>query len=29
VGRFKLQVQTSVDTYMAGADGEADWLTLP
>jgi dihydrofolate reductase len=26
---FKLQVQTSVDGYMAGPDGELDWLTGP
>ncbi|MCP2257082.1 Dihydrofolate reductase [Streptoalloteichus tenebrarius] len=26
---FKLQVQTSVDGYMAGPNGEMDWLTLP
>ena len=26
---FKLQVQTSVDGYMAGADGEMDWMTFP
>ena len=26
---FKLQVQTSVDGYMAGPNGEMDWMTLP
>ena len=26
---FKLQVQTSVDGYMAGANGEMDWMTFP
>ena len=25
---FKLQVQTSVDGYMAGPNGEMDWMTL-
>ena len=25
---FKLQVQTTVDGYMAGPDGEMDWLTF-
>lgn len=25
--RFKLQVQTTVDGYMAGPDGEMDWMT--
>ncbi|MFI0369743.1 dihydrofolate reductase family protein [Actinomadura sp. 1N219] len=27
--KFKLQVQMSVDGYMAGPDGEMDWLTFP
>lgn len=27
--KFKLQVQTSVDSYMAGPNGEMDWMTLP
>jgi dihydrofolate reductase len=27
--KFKLQVQTSVDGYMAGPNGEMDWLTFP
>jgi dihydrofolate reductase len=27
--RFKLQVQTTVDGYMAGPDGEMDWMTVP
>ncbi|WP_327581463.1 dihydrofolate reductase family protein [Nonomuraea sp. NBC_00507] len=26
---FKLQVQTSIDGYMAGPDGEMDWMTFP
>lgn len=26
---FKLQVQTSVDGYMAGPNGEQDWMTFP
>ncbi|WP_152202198.1 dihydrofolate reductase family protein [Georgenia thermotolerans] len=26
---FKLQVQTTVDGYMAGPNGEMDWLTCP
>ncbi|WP_031507265.1 dihydrofolate reductase family protein [Streptomyces megasporus] len=26
---FKLQVQTTVDGYMAGPNGEMDWMTLP
>jgi dihydrofolate reductase len=26
---FKLQVQTTVDGYMAGPNGEMDWLTFP
>ena len=26
--KFKLQVQTSVDGYMAGPNGEMDWLTF-
>ena len=29
VRTFKLQVQTSVDGYMAGPNGEMDWLTFP
>ena len=29
VRTFKLQVQTSVDGYMAGPGGEMDWMTLP
>jgi dihydrofolate reductase len=29
VRTFKLQVQTSVDGYMAGPNGEMDWLTYP
>jgi hypothetical protein len=28
-GKFKLQVQTTVDGYMAGSSGEMDWTTLP
>jgi dihydrofolate reductase len=28
VRRFKLQVQTTVDGYMAGPNGEMDWTTL-
>ncbi|HEX6468831.1 MAG TPA: dihydrofolate reductase family protein [Streptosporangiaceae bacterium] len=27
--RFKLQVQTTVDGYMAGPNGEMDWMTMP
>ncbi|SFL26325.1 dihydrofolate reductase family protein [Streptomyces pini] len=27
--RFKLQVQVSVDGYMAGPNGEMDWMTFP
>ncbi|MBT2506127.1 dihydrofolate reductase family protein [Streptomyces sp. ISL-98] len=27
--KFKLQVQMSVDGYMAGPNGEMDWLTFP
>jgi dihydrofolate reductase len=27
--KFKLQVQTTVDGYMGGPNGEMDWLTLP
>ena len=27
--KLKLQVQTSVDCYMAGPNGEMDWLTFP
>ena len=26
---FKLQVQTTVDCYMAGPDGEMDWMLFP
>ena len=26
---FKLQVQTTVDGYMAGPNGEMDWMTFP
>ncbi|MEZ0284474.1 MAG: dihydrofolate reductase family protein [Thermoleophilia bacterium] len=26
---FKLQLQTTVDGYMAGPNGEMDWMTLP
>jgi dihydrofolate reductase len=29
VRKFKLQVQVSVDGYMAGPKGEMDWLTVP
>jgi dihydrofolate reductase len=29
VRTFKLQVQTSVDGYMAGPNGEMDWMTMP
>jgi dihydrofolate reductase len=29
VRKFKLQVQTTVDGYMAGPNGEMDWLTFP
>jgi dihydrofolate reductase len=29
VRKFKLQVQTSVDGYMGGPNGEMDWLTYP
>jgi dihydrofolate reductase len=29
VRKFRLQVQTSVDGYMAGPNGEMDWMTLP
>jgi hypothetical protein len=28
VRKFKLQVQTSVDGYMAGSNGEMDWMTF-
>jgi hypothetical protein len=28
-GKFKLQVQTTVDGYMAGPSGEMDWTTSP
>lgn len=27
--KFKLQVQTTVDGYMGGPNGEMDWMTLP
>lgn len=27
--RFKLQVQTTVDGYMAGPNGEMDWMLMP
>ncbi|MQA88541.1 MAG: dihydrofolate reductase [Streptosporangiales bacterium] len=27
--KFKLQVQTTVDGYMAGPNGEMDWMTMP
>lgn len=27
--KFKLQVQTTIDGYMAGPNGEMDWLTFP
>ncbi len=27
--KFKLQAQTSVDGYMAGPNGEMDWMTFP
>jgi dihydrofolate reductase len=27
--KFKLQVQTTVDGYMAGPNGEMDWTTVP
>ncbi len=29
VRKLKLQVQTSVDGYMAGPNGEMDWMTFP
>jgi dihydrofolate reductase len=29
VRKFKLQVQISVDGYMAGPNGEMDWMTFP
>jgi dihydrofolate reductase len=29
VRTFKLQVQTTIDGYMAGPKGEMDWMTLP
>jgi dihydrofolate reductase len=29
VRKFKLQVQTTVDCYMAGPNGEMDWVTMP
>jgi dihydrofolate reductase len=29
VRKFKLQVQTSIDGYMAGPSGEMDWMTVP
>ncbi len=28
MGKFKLQVQVTVDGYMAGPEGEMDWLTF-
>ena len=27
--KLKLQVQTTVDGYMAGPNGEMDWTTVP
>ncbi|MFI0464324.1 dihydrofolate reductase family protein [Saccharopolyspora sp. 5N102] len=27
--KFKLQVQTTIDGYMSGPNGEMDWMTLP
>ncbi|WP_410585152.1 dihydrofolate reductase family protein [Amycolatopsis sp. lyj-108] len=27
--KFKLQVQTTVDGYMGGPEGEMDWMTMP
>ncbi|MEW2356244.1 dihydrofolate reductase family protein [Spirillospora sp. NPDC029432] len=27
--KFKLQVQTTIDGYMGGPNGEMDWLTVP
>ena len=27
--KLKLQVQTSIDGYMAGPNGEMDWVTVP
>jgi hypothetical protein len=27
--KFRLQVQTTVDGYMAGPNGEMDWMTFP
>ncbi|MFC7617869.1 dihydrofolate reductase family protein [Actinokineospora soli] len=27
--KFKLQVQVSADGYMAGPNGEMDWMTMP
>ncbi len=27
--KFKLQVQTTIDGYMAGPQGEMDWMTFP
>jgi hypothetical protein len=27
--KLKLQVQTTADGYMAGPNGEMDWMTLP
>ncbi|WP_181775485.1 dihydrofolate reductase family protein [Amycolatopsis pittospori] len=27
--KFKLQVQTTIDGYMGGPEGEMDWMTLP
>jgi dihydrofolate reductase len=29
VRRLKLQVQTTIDGYMAGPQGEMDWMTMP
>jgi dihydrofolate reductase len=29
VRKFKLQVQTTIDGYMAGPQGEMDWMTFP
>lgn len=29
MSRFKLQVQTTVDGYMAGPNGEMDWMQFP
>ncbi|CAN5917584.1 hypothetical protein BH24BAC1_BH24BAC1_16170 [soil metagenome] len=27
--KFKLQVQMTVDGYVAGPNGEMDWMTFP